>query len=184
MFCLRPSDYFHFAEKSLTAASLCCLCLLSAQGSRDEPQRAGGRRGPWDSGPRPSLDSVHTPVQRPQQAARAPPRLTPGTATQETDSSRAGCPDSICPRYKLRSPSGGRLHTKGCRAHTDSDSLTRRALVHPNESDRQFPSLGAAAKRKLIPAPDAGLRDAHRALEARSPHGARVRVALARAWRV
>ncbi|CAI9172433.1 unnamed protein product [Rangifer tarandus platyrhynchus] len=42
MFCLRPSDYFHFAEKSLMAASLCCLCPFSAQASRDEPRRAGG----------------------------------------------------------------------------------------------------------------------------------------------
>ena len=146
MFCLRPSDYFHFAEKSLTAASLCCLCLLSPRASRDEPQRAGRRRGPWGSGPRPSQDSVHTPVQRPQQAARAPPRLAPGTATQETDSSRAGCPDSICPKYKLQSPSRGRLHTNGCRAHTDSDSFTRRALVPPNDSDSSHQSVRLQSK--------------------------------------
>lgn len=135
----------------------CARCPLEpAAMSRRGLAGGGGPAPPWTQ----STPQCRGPSRLPE---HPPPSTThPGHSDAGDGQQQGGCPDSICPRYKLRSPSGGRSHTReGCRAHTDSDSLTRRALVHPNHSDRQFPSTGAAAKQKLTPPPGAQARGTH-----------------------
>lgn len=132
----------------------CARCLLEpAEMSPRGLAGGGGPAPPWTQ----STPQCRGPSRLPE---HPPPSTTrPGHSDAGDGQQQGGCPDSICPRYKLRSPSGGRLHRRKLtqtqtRLHAGRSS-TRTTVT------RQFPSTGAAAKQKLTPPPGAQARGTH-----------------------
>ena len=187
MLYFSPSDCLPLLQRRVSQERHCvprACCLPRPSG--DEPRGAAGggwfrgswgrspvvgvgvRRGPGSSTGSTSCNSAHVPraegpgscwAARPAPTSQPSSPNTLASGTDAGDGSRTGCPDYICPRYKLRSPSGDKLHMReGVQsAHSPSGrthSLTHRGHIHLNHNlqDSSYRPTGPA-KQKLMPPP-------------------------------